>query len=238
MRMETKKMKMEKMKNQMQITKIDISKIVLNPKQPRKEFNKTKLKELAASIKEVGLINPIQVKQVGNKYHLICGERRLKAHKLIKLKKINAIIKEYNSKETEMVESLVENLHRDNLTFIENENFVKKIWDTKKYKTKADLGKSIGFSPSLVYGLLSAEKMRKKTGAANVISTRTIIDTSGLNLEEQKKVFKKIEKNELALKDVRDFSKTIKKSPGDVKEFLFKNIINMKQANSINYIFK
>jgi len=87
-------MKKKKKKKMEQITEIDLKKISPNPLQPRKEFDKNKIKELAESIKAIGLINPIQVKKVSNsddkddKYEIVCGERRFKAHKFLKLKKI------------------------------------------------------------------------------------------------------------------------------------------------------
>jgi len=219
-----------------QITEIDVEKIFPNPNQPRKEFDKEKLGELAESIKEIGLINPIQVKKIGNKYQLICGERRLKAHKIAKIKKIKALIKNYNSKNEEMIESLVENLHRDDLNSIEKENYIAQLWNTGKYKTKIDLGKAIGFSDANIFNNLRAREIRKKTKASKNISTRTLLDVGGLETEDQKIIFKKIDKKELNISDVREFSRTIKKSQPEVKKALFSNKVSMKQADSISKI--
>ena len=74
------------------VTSLPISKIKTNPHQPRKIFDKKSLEELAASIKEKGVITPITVKVDSNGYILIAGERRLRASKLIKKKQIPAYI--------------------------------------------------------------------------------------------------------------------------------------------------
>ena len=74
-----------------------ISKISPNPNQPRKIFDDKSLKQLAQSIEEKGLITPITVKNEGNKYIIIAGERRFRAHQLLKRKKIPAYILESDS---------------------------------------------------------------------------------------------------------------------------------------------
>ena len=85
------------------VTSIQISKIKTNPHQPRKTFDKRALEELAASIKEKGVITPITVKVENNGYVLIAGERRLRASKLIKKKQIPAYIIELTN-DSEMME--------------------------------------------------------------------------------------------------------------------------------------
>ena len=225
-----------------QIIEIDLDKIILNPNQPRKEFDKIKLKELADSIKNNGLINPIQVKQNKddkNKFNLICGERRLKAHEIAKLKKIKAILKSYNSEEDEMAESLIENLHRTNLNSVEKENFIYELWKTGKYKTKKDLGKALGMiSDDYISTILSAKEIRDKIKIfSKDITTRAISDTYPLpNLNDKNIILKKVEKKEIAKKDIRYYSKVFSKSNNDVKNALLKNKINFKQAEQINKI--
>jgi ParB family chromosome partitioning protein len=181
------------MKNQTenQIIEINIENIKVNPQQPRKEFDATKLKELCESIKSRGLINPIRVKKLEDPelYELICGERRLRAHKLANMKTIKAIVKKYNSKSEEMTDSLIENLHRDDLTSIEKENFINKLWNTNKYKTKRDLAKTLGVDDATISQNIRAKNIREETGAANSISTRTLLDVTSVNT--RKKYLKK-----------------------------------------------
>ena len=101
------------------VLSIQISDIKTNPHQPRKIFDKKSLEELAASIKEKGVITPITVKVENNGYVLIAGERRLKASKLIKKKQIPAYIIELTSDSEMMEVALIENIQRENLNSIE-----------------------------------------------------------------------------------------------------------------------
>ena len=101
------------------VISIQISDIKTNPHQPRKIFDKKSLEELAASIKERGVITPITVKLENNGYVLIAGERRLRASKLIKKKQIPAYIIELTSDSEMMEVALIENIQRENLNSIE-----------------------------------------------------------------------------------------------------------------------
>ena len=101
------------------VISIQISDIKTNPHQPRKIFDKKSLEELAASIKEKGVITPITVKVENNGYVLIAGERRLRASKLIKKKQIPAYIIELTSDSEMMEVALIENIQRENLNSIE-----------------------------------------------------------------------------------------------------------------------
>ena len=98
---------------------VPISSITPNPKQPRTIFDSEALHELAASIKELGILQPPVVRKVGeNKYELIMGERRYRAAKLAGLTTIPVIIRETNDNEL-LREALVENIHRSNLNSLE-----------------------------------------------------------------------------------------------------------------------
>jgi ParB family chromosome partitioning protein len=98
---------------------IELDKIVINPFQPREKFDEEALLELAASIKELGVIQPITVREVArNQYQIISGERRTRAAKIAGLSRIPAYIRKAN--DTEMLEmALVENIQREDLNPIE-----------------------------------------------------------------------------------------------------------------------
>ena len=98
---------------------IFVSQIVPNPYQPRTEFDGFKLAELAHSIKQRGLIQPIVVRQKDDQYELVTGERRWRAAKLAGLEKIPAILAERLSKEALIEMSLIENLQREDLNPID-----------------------------------------------------------------------------------------------------------------------
>ncbi len=97
---------------------VDIKKIEPNRKQPRKQFDEDAIEELADSIKQFGVIQPLIVKKKNDYYEIIAGERRWRACKKAGLKKIPVIIKEYDDKEILKI-SLIENLQREDLNPIE-----------------------------------------------------------------------------------------------------------------------
>ncbi|MGI6450813.1 MAG: ParB/RepB/Spo0J family partition protein [Desulfitobacteriia bacterium] len=101
-----------------QIKEIMLEDIIPNPDQPRHDFDEQKLEELAQSIKEHGLLQPILVKPEGNRYHIIAGERRYRAAKLAGLDRISCLVRECT--ELEMTEkALIENIQRDDLSPVE-----------------------------------------------------------------------------------------------------------------------
>ena len=98
---------------------VDINSIIPNPKQPRTIFDTEALNELSASIKEVGVLQPPVVRDIGNgRYELIMGERRLRASKLAGLKTIPVIIRQTSDNEL-LREALLENIHRSQLNPLE-----------------------------------------------------------------------------------------------------------------------
>ncbi len=103
------------------VLEIDVSKISPNPRQPRVRFEQSALRELADSIKEQGVLQPIIVTAKAGfdeNYELVAGERRLRAAKIADLKKIPAIVKKY-SEERKLEVALIENVQRENLNIIE-----------------------------------------------------------------------------------------------------------------------
>lgn len=122
---------------------IDINLIYPDPNQPRKIFDQEKLLELAESIKENGLVQPITIKDDGTgKYIIIAGERRYRAHLLAGLEKIKVNITDYKEVTSEV--QLIENIQREDLTPFEIALSIKAIWEQGKYTKKSDLAKKIG----------------------------------------------------------------------------------------------
>lgn len=122
--------------------------IIPNRFQPRENFDEQALKELAVSIKEHGVIQPIVVRQIGDKYEIIAGERRYKASTMAGLTKIPAIIKNLDDKESSKV-ALIENLQRKDLTPIEEARTYQKILELDAL-TQEELARTMGKSQSAV----------------------------------------------------------------------------------------
>ncbi|MEG0180303.1 MAG: nucleoid occlusion protein [Terrisporobacter sp.] len=110
------------------VKEIPVEKIIPNPYQPRKIFSVSSLEELSKSIKEYGVLQPITVREIGEEYELVAGERRLRAAKLAQLETIPAIINNMSDQHSAVL-ALLENLQREDLNFIEEslgyENLIK-----------------------------------------------------------------------------------------------------------------
>ena len=105
--------------NDATVTEVDIQLIVPNPYQPRKYFNEEQLQELAASIAEHGVIQPLVVNQTPSGYELVVGERRFRASQIAGLKKVPVIIKSGMQDQTKLEVALIENIQRQELNPIE-----------------------------------------------------------------------------------------------------------------------
>ena len=147
-----------------EVMEIPVNEIRPNPYQPRKAFNEDALNELAESIKNYGVFQPIIVKKGIKGYDLIAGERRLRASRIAGMEKIPAIVKEFTDEEMREI-SLLENIQRENLTSIELAWAYKGIIDNLDI-TQEDLAKKIGKSRSHItntLGLLNLpEDVQKK----------------------------------------------------------------------------
>ncbi|MFI3306990.1 MAG: ParB/RepB/Spo0J family partition protein [Mycoplasmatota bacterium] len=128
--------------NERIFSELDVEEILPNRFQPRIKFNEESLNELAKSIKEHGVIEPIVVRKLGDKYEIIAGERRYKASVLAGRKKIPAIVTDMNDRTSSEV-ALIENVQRENLTPIEEAISYKKILDMN-YLTQQDLAIKLG----------------------------------------------------------------------------------------------
>ena len=131
-----------------EVVKLHLADIIPNRFQPREVFDENALKELAISIKEHGVIQPIIVRKVNDKYEIIAGERRYKAASLAGLEDIPAIVKELDDKESSKV-GLLENLQRRDLNPIEEAKTYKKILELDNM-TQDALAKTMGKSQSSV----------------------------------------------------------------------------------------
>lgn len=154
-----------------EIIEVELSELRVNPYQPRKVFNGEALQELANSIKEHGVFQPIIVKKSIKGYEIIAGERRVRASKLAGLTKVPAIIRNLNDEQM-MEIALLENLQRENLSAIE-EAIAYKSMIEKLNITQDELSKKVGKSRSHVtniLGLLRLPKEVQEMVALNKIS--------------------------------------------------------------------
>lgn len=216
---------------------LDVDQIQPNPFQPREIFEKESIKELSDSIKQGDVIQPIIVRKKGTNYEIIAGERRWRAAKMAGLRKIPALIKDIPDNRV-LLESLIENLHRLDLTDIERENAVHELWENRdnlRIETYVGLAKILGISPSKVSDDIEAWEARHEKDMSLLVSTRTIASTRGLEPKIRKRIVEKVAKKEYGASEVNLISKIIRKAPEPITKELLKKKprITPKMAEAI-----
>ena len=187
----------------MRVEEIPIELIEANPEQPRKIFKPEQLEELAASIKEYGVLQPVLLnKDKNGKYLLIAGERRFRASQLAGIETIPAIVKVMDEKETSLI-ALVENVQRENLNFIEEAQAYKKLMDEFNL-TQVEIAEKVGKQQSTISNkirILSLPEDVQEAITENNLTERHARALLKLNEEEDRRnVLKRVVKNNLNVK--------------------------------------
>ena len=206
------------------IAEIDIDLIETNPFQPRTEFDETALRELAQSIKEQGVIQPVTVRKLGyNKYQLISGERRLRASKMAGLKQIPVFIRVANDEQ--MLElALIENIHRENLNAIEVAISYQRLIDECNM-TQEEVSEKVGKSRSAVANFLRLLKLPSEVqiairdGHISMGHARALINIS--DKEEQLKLLQQIIMEEMNVRQTEELADKAKNSGKERKQTNF-----------------
>jgi ParB family chromosome partitioning protein len=192
-----------------EIVELNLEDLRSNPYQPRVVFDEKALEELAASIKEHGVFQPIIVKKSIHGYEIIAGERRVKASRMAGLDTVPAIIREFD--DTEMMEiALLENLQREDLNPFEEANAYVKIMEAKNL-THDELAKVLGKSQSYVtntIGLLRLPDNIKElviNGSLSMTHARILSKMSDRNTINL--LAEKIIKENLSVRDLEEIAK-------------------------------
>ena len=203
---------------------IHISDIQKNPYQPRKEFSEEKIKELAQSIKENGLIQPIIVRQspvIG--YEILAGERRYRASIVAGLSEVPVIIKKLSDQDM-MIHSIIENLQREDLNPIEEAKAYQSLID--KGYTHAEIADKMGKSRPYITNIVRLLTLPNfiltevETGKLSQAHARLLIQ---LPVEEQKKILHHILTDNLSVRQVeRLVQEEKKKKKSKEKEYFIK----------------
>ncbi len=199
------------------INKIDISKISPNKKQPRKKFDEKEINELANSIKNQGLIQPIVVRELSNdEFEIIAGERRWRACQVAGIHSVSCVIMSV-SEENVYELALIENIQRENLNIVEEAKAYKNIIELNSLKTE-DLAKKIGKSTSHISNLIRILELEEEIhemiidGKISMGHARALIGVPNA-LEKAKEIFEK----KLSVRDVEKstskYKSSKKKSP-------------------------
>ena len=191
------------------VAEIDINLIETNPFQPRSDFDQEALEELAQSIKEQGVIQPVTVRKLGyNRYQLISGERRLRASKLAGLSKIPVFIRIANDEQ--MLElALIENIHRENLNAIEVAISYQRLIDECNL-TQEQLSEKVGKSRSAIANFLRLLKLPAeiqialRDGHISMAHARALINID--DKEAQLKLLQQIVDDELSVRQTEELA--------------------------------
>ncbi len=211
------------------IKEIELAHIRPSRLNPRLEVNLERLNELAESIREVGLLEPIIVRPVNTEYEVVVGERRYRASQQVGLKKVPSIIREYSDDEVVQL-NLIENVHREDLNAIEKGKVCKYLLEncSKKYPSQAALAKKIGVSNDAVSLWLRAvevvpEEAQKYVAPSTVsgqvpegkIDYLTAVKIGRLVEEPEKKVevIKKLAEKRLPAKERKQIIEKVAREP-------------------------
>lgn len=210
------------------ITMVKLSELRSNPYQPRKVFDEDALKELAASIKEHGVFQPIIAKKSIKGYEIIAGERRVKASIMAGLEEIPTIIRNFD--DTEMMEiALLENLQRENLNAIEEANAYKKLLETlslTQEQLAARLGKSRSHITNMI-GLLALPEVIQQDVSEKKISMGHARVLSKLdNKEQQRELADKIIAEGLSVRSLEELTNSEERYPKAHKQVKTKETSN------------
>jgi len=210
----------EKERKSLGIMDVELDKIVPNEYQPRKVFNDEKLKELAASIKEQGVIQPIIVHRIGTNFGLIAGERRWRAARLAGLKSIPALVREATKREL-IEQALIENIQREDLNPLEAAEAFKRLQDEFKL-TQEDLARRVGKERSTItnflrlLGLPKEIKQHLATGSLNMGHAKALLSLE--RLRDQMLAANQIVKKALSVREAEALASRLKKPAKEKKK--------------------
>ncbi|MBD9106535.1 ParB/RepB/Spo0J family partition protein [bacterium] len=215
-----------------QILQVPIEDIIPNRFQPRLSFDDASLADLASSIKQHGIIQPLVLRRKNDKYEIIAGERRFKAAKMAGLVSVPAVISNLDDNESAEV-AIVENIQRKDLTAIEEARSYQALLD-KGYMTQDELARKMGLSQSAISNklrLLTLDEAVQEAILAEKISerhARTLLKVP--SHEKQRELLNKVINERLTVKQLEDEIKNIDTTSGSIVEQPKNNEINKTES--------
>lgn len=186
-----------------QVLSLDLNLLQVNPYQPRKQFDPIQLEELSRSIAELGIIQPIVVRQSGDKYEIVAGERRFRASKMAGLTVIPAVVRNFTDREMAEI-ALVENLQRADLNYFEEAEGYRKLIE-EFHLTQEDVAARVGKSQPTIANklrILKIDPIVKENIMVELLTERHVRALLKLRSpEEQLLILKEIYEKELNVKD-------------------------------------
>lgn len=194
---------------------IEVDLVLANPQQPRSNFEEEALKELAESIRQKGVVQPIIVRRVGEQYELIAGERRLRATRMVGLERIPAFITNVGDGSEALELALIENLQREDLNALEQAEGFQRL--TKHYGlTQEQVSERVGKSRAAVANTLRLLNLPKevqnslKSGQITAGHARAILSFD--DRERQMQLWKRIIREGLSVRKAENLAKKLSPS--------------------------
>jgi len=194
------------------VSQVNVDDITPNPFQPRKIFNNDSLQELAASIHEYGVIQPLIVRITANGFELVAGERRLRASKLAGLNQVPVIVKEFTDKEVAEL-AMIENLQREDLHFLEEAEGFQHLIQSFAF-TQEELAKRMGKKQSTIANKLRLLKLTPEVRA--VVATEKLTERHARSLLKINETRLQLE----VLDIIRDKGLNVRETEELIEEFL------------------
>ncbi|HBN96046.1 MAG TPA: hypothetical protein DDZ66_07080 [Firmicutes bacterium] len=197
------------------IQEISLDRIESNPFQPRQHFDPEKLQELAQSIEEFGLLEPIIVREHGANFQLVAGERRVRAARLTGLRAVPALLRDFSDVEMMKV-ALVENLQRENLNPIEEAEGYQRLMDEFGF-TQSQVAEAVGKKrPSVanalrLLNLSESEQQMVQDGRLSMGHAKVLLGVSDTKRRAQ--LANKVVKEELSVRQLEELLKKPKSVP-------------------------
>ena len=216
---------------------ININDIAPNPNQPRKDFKEEKIEELADSIKEHGIIQPIMVRKAANGYEIVAGERRWRAARKAQLKDIPCIVKELDEHEN-MIVAIIENMQREDLNPLEEAKAFQQLGETFKL-TQEEISKSVSRSRPYITNALRLLKLPEEIQQLIVDGSITSGHARAIagmkNKERQIAIARNIVEKGLSVRQVEEMAKRLE-DPKEKDRQKQKNAQKVKTSKEIKII--
>lgn len=236
-----------------QVKMIPLDEIKPNPYQPRMTFDKGKIQELADSFESVGMVQDIVVRPHGKGYQIAVGERRWRAAKVAKLPEIRAVVRDMDDKALQLC-SIAENVHRENLSSIEQETAIYKLW-TKHYEpagiSMSQMSRELGKSETFVVHIVSGYERRNALDLVDdsAVTTYDIRLTKSMDEGSAKDLLKAKADGKIDARQLESIAPTINRATpvrrktiveqvikaGELKQKYDKDVVDAAEAHADGY---
>ena len=216
------------------LAQIPIQRIQPNPNQPRHTFDEESIAELAQSIRQVGLIQPLIVRRAGDHYELVAGERRLRACKSLGMEDVTCIVQASVEEEASAMMALIENLQREDLYFLEEAQCYYTLLTTYDL-TQEELAQRLGKSQSSIANKLRVLRLPSSVKAAMKEQGLTERHARALlklkNEKEQLAVVRKVAEKGLSVKETQEVRRALREAGAEMKVYK-NNIVKLALENA------